>query len=310
MVTTRQLAEKVIELYWPQTTQFDGRFLRQNRGGQAEIVSLIQDFRSERNADPSAPLYRARTAASDAYERLVEEVEWKLIEMPLPRLQRVGRSLDEFLYVIDWNDKIRRSDVRGREFDNRILFLPRSSAWLVELSGLLRPLVHRKWVGLVTHLNDLPESNLEEFLFGRDRISLQPIREPLLELQSGRCFYCDSKVGRELADVDHFLPWSRHPDNGIHNLLVAHPTCNRAKSDFLASADHVQHWSTRLSARRDDLLRIARDVNWEQDEGRTLSVTRAIYAHLPDDARLWERGGIFVQLERAKIDDAMSIVAG
>jgi hypothetical protein len=307
MVTTRQLAEKVIELYWPQTTQFDGRVLRQNRRGQAEIVSLIEGFRAHREADPSAPLYRARSAAPDAYARLVEEVEWKLIEMPLPRLQRIGRSLDEFLYMIYWNDQIRRSEVRGDEFDNRILFQPGASAWLVDLSGLLRPLVHRKWVGLVTQLNGLPESDLEEFLFGRDRISLQPVRESLLQLQNGRCFYCGSGVILESADVDHFLPWSRHPDNGVQNLLVAHATCNRAKSDFLASADHVQHWSTRLSTHRNDLLRIARDANWENDEGRTLSVTRAIYAHLPDDARLWERGGIFVQLERAKIDVALGI---
>ena len=309
MVTTRQLAKKVVELYWLQTTEFKGRILRQNRTGQAEIVSLILGFRAQRDTDPSAPLYRARSAAPDAYEQLVEDVEWKLIEMPLPRLQRVGRSLDEFLYIIYWNERILRSEVRSDDFDNRILFKPGASAWLVELSGLLRPLVHRKWVELVTHMNNLPESDLEGFLFGRDRIDLKPVREPLLELQNGLCFYCASGVTDKSVDVDHFLPWSRHPDNGIQNLLVTHATCNRAKSDFLASADHVKRWSTHVTAHRNALLSIARDAKWEHDEGRTLSVTRAIYAHLPDDARLWERGGNFVQLERAKIDEALGVAA-
>lgn len=310
MVTTRQLAEKVIELYWHQTLPFDGRILLQNRGGQAELVSLIEKFRARRGADPSASLHRARSAAGAVYGRLVDDVEWKLIEMPLPRLQRVGRSLDPFLYEIGWDDQIRRREARGDEFDNRILFRPQVPTWLVELSGLLRPLVHRKWLGLVTRLNKLPESDLEDFLFGRGRINLQPIREPLLDLQDGRCFYCGGGVSRASADVDHFLPWSRHPDDGLHNLLVSHDSCNRAKSDFLAAADHVENWSHRLSRNRDELLRIARDVDWEQDETRTLSVVRSIYAHLPDDARLWERGRNFVLLERGKIDEALSLVMG
>ena len=45
MVTTRQLAEKVIDLYWSHTTPFeshDGEVLKQNSGKPAVILSRIQ----------------------------------------------------------------------------------------------------------------------------------------------------------------------------------------------------------------------------------------------------------------------------
>ncbi|MCK6553925.1 HIT domain-containing protein [Candidatus Binatia bacterium] len=47
--TTQQLAEKIVELYWPQTAPYPGQkglhVLAQHHGGQAEIVSAIQKFR-------------------------------------------------------------------------------------------------------------------------------------------------------------------------------------------------------------------------------------------------------------------------
>jgi len=61
-LTTRQLAEKVIELYWPHTIPYTGLpqpdTLRQNTRGQAEIVTHIRRFRDSLFADPLAPLQR------------------------------------------------------------------------------------------------------------------------------------------------------------------------------------------------------------------------------------------------------------
>ena len=59
-------------------------------------------------------------------------------------------------------------------------------------------------------MNGLPESRLEEFLFGASRIPLDEVRGPLREMQAGRCFYCDEAL-RDATDVDHFIPWARHP---------------------------------------------------------------------------------------------------
>lgn len=80
-------------------------------------------------------------------------MEWKLIEMPLPRLRIIGGQEDPFLYTIGWAPSIQRSEVRGYEkgeasFDNRILLRPNVGEYLVQLNGLLRPLIHRQWASL------------------------------------------------------------------------------------------------------------------------------------------------------------------
>lgn len=95
-VTTRQLAEKVTELYWPHATPFDGgAVLRQGgvkAGNQAEILTAISSFRALHAGAPGELLYRAAQAHPDALDRLYRTVEWKLIEMPIPRLQVMGRE--------------------------------------------------------------------------------------------------------------------------------------------------------------------------------------------------------------------------
>ncbi|TQE97528.1 MAG: hypothetical protein FKY71_16030 [Spiribacter salinus] len=42
-----QIAEKFIEYYWNQARPFREEVLRQNTRGQAEIVSLVQDYRGQ-----------------------------------------------------------------------------------------------------------------------------------------------------------------------------------------------------------------------------------------------------------------------
>jgi hypothetical protein len=94
MVTTRQLAEKVFALYWLRGVAFRrDHVLRQSGAGQAEIVTTIRRFRDRHRPDPSATLTQARAAAPVAYETLVRSIEWKLVEMPLPRLQVLGTTL-------------------------------------------------------------------------------------------------------------------------------------------------------------------------------------------------------------------------
>ncbi|MCK6523504.1 HNH endonuclease [Myxococcota bacterium] len=141
-VTTRQLAERVIVLYWPHTRPYArrraalrrlmasrpltphlrragrpkalqdaGRALLQSttshkRGrSQAEIVSKIADLRAAvRRIDPRADRrpHLAQRADPKGFERLVREVEWVLAEKPIPRLQVVGRLHEPFLYRLDW----------------------------------------------------------------------------------------------------------------------------------------------------------------------------------------------------------------
>jgi 5-methylcytosine-specific restriction endonuclease McrA len=304
-LTTRQLAEKIVALYWPHSLPFaaDDRavVLRQNTSGQAKILTLIRYFHEAESGFPHATLAQARFNAPERFARLVSDVEWKLIEMPLPRLQQLGATYDPFIYQIGWDTSIRRPAAQGPDFDNRILLVEEAGEHLIRLAGLLRPLIQRQWAAMVARVNRemIEDSRLEEFLFGTTRVQLRALRDPLYELQDGRCFYCGGWLIRPV--VDHFLPWSRYPDNGIENLVLADTGCNAAKRDFLASTEHVEHWTARLSPNAttsQELREIAETLGWESHPLRTLSVARAVYLRLPLDFRLWSREKEFVAVDR------------
>jgi hypothetical protein len=108
---------------------------------------------------------------------------------------------------------------------------------LLRLNGHLRRLFYREWAVIVARMNKLPETDLERFLFGSERTSLEVVRSPLRSLQENRCLYCEGRISGS-ADVDHFIPRSRYPDDGLDNLVAAQPKCSNSKRDFLAAADH------------------------------------------------------------------------
>jgi 5-methylcytosine-specific restriction endonuclease McrA len=308
LITTRQVADKIVEMYWPHTVPFavhgHTTVLRQNTTGQAEIVSSIIRFRERHAADPSVPRCQSRSAAPSAYEQLVRHVEWKLIEMPLPRLQIMGQSQRPFIYEICWDQRVEQREVtryqagKASTFDNRVLLKPGVGEYLLQLAGLFRPLIQRRWAAKVAQFNRLEESQLEVFLFGAARTPTAKIRAGLWEIQGRRCFYCDTRVREPVqGEVDHFVPWSRYPDDALDNLVVAERRCNGFKSSSLAAAEHLAHWARRFAdnsseyAQLDDL---ADRAGWDRHAVRSLSVARAIYLRLPDDARLWLRGKEFV----------------
>ncbi|MDI9599152.1 MAG: HNH endonuclease domain-containing protein [Acidobacteriota bacterium] len=295
-VSTRDLARRVIELYWPQTNEYAGlgepTVLRQNKKGQAEIIRDIRRFREKYGPDPSATLAAARLGAPRGYDRLIDAVEWKLIEMPLPRLQVMGGVHDAFIYRIGWDTSVRQADARAPGFDRRVHFVGRAAEYLTQLGGLLRPLIETKWVERVLRINRnvVADAGLPEFMFGAERISLAAVRPLLREAQSGRCFYCGGQLRRDSVDVDHFVPWARRPDDGLENLVAAHPGCNNSKRDFLAATPHLEGWLRRFdrSSRTGAVLREAgAQLGWDSHPQRTLSIARGIYLRVPRDARLW-----------------------
>ena len=178
-IPTRRLAERVLELYWPQTAYYVGErakvVLVQNFSGQAEIVSEVRKFRERSGADPSEPLHSARLRDPRRFERLLATVEWKLIEMPLPKLQRVKNTTTDFLYRIGWDDRVTRRETDRDTFDRYIYLRNGVPEHLLRLSGLLRPLVQQAWTGMVVKMNrdSTDEARLLEFLFGARRIALQ-----------------------------------------------------------------------------------------------------------------------------------------
>jgi hypothetical protein len=319
MVTTRELAERVVAIYWPHCVPYatePGGVLRQSLGGrqtQAEIVRLITAFR---DTGARMPRRHDAIATTDAgFRTLVDDVEWKLIEMPLPRLQTFGGREDPFLYRITWDRDVRLRHVRtyqrgrGGAFDNRLLLVAGVGDALVTLNGMLRPLIHREWAALVARMNGMEEARLELFLFGRARISLEPVREGLHDIQRGRCFYCGELLGQgaRAPHVDHFIPWSRYPNDAIENLVVAHDRCNAGKKDFLAASDHVARWRNRMSG--DDaaaLLQLADHVRWDAAPDRSVAVARGIYFRLPGDMPLWLRQAEFAADDVARVREVLA----
>lgn len=313
-LTTREIAEQVLALYWPQCVPWhSGSYLKQGGAGasaQAEILSRIIEFRRSLSDASSQPLVLVRRRAPEAFERLLDFVEWKLIEMPIPRLQVVGGREDRFLYEYSWDTHVRKREVNAyrsgvhSNFDNTLRLLPGVAEGLIRLNGLLRPVIQREWLGLVQQFNGHEESRLEQFLFDRSRESLTSVTRPLLELQDGRCFFCLRAV-RARPAVDHFVPWARVPNNAIENLVVAHETCNGDKRDFLAATDHLRRWVLRVEQRRADFQLIADNAPVESLPTRSLGIASATYLSLPTTALLWERGQRLVRVEREQIRRAL-----
>jgi HNH endonuclease len=314
-VTTADLARRVTELYWPQTNPYAGlggaAILRQSSGGQAEIIRAIRRFREKNAPDPSTPLAEARAKAPLQFGNLLDVVEWKLIEMPLPRLQVMGGVHEPFIYRIGWDTSVKQAQTRASEFDARVYFVGKAAEYLVQLGGLLRPLIETKWANLILRLNRqiLSDAGLPEFLFGAERVSLSAVRPVLRELQGDRCFYCGGGL-RSTADVDHFVPWARWPDNGIENLVASHPGCNNSKRDFFAATRHVEAWLPRFgeaSGTGRDLRDAAGALDWDTHPARTLAVARAFYLHLPRTAKLWLSRDAFENADRVRI---VTLLAG
>lgn len=318
VITTRQLAEKVIEIYWPHTNNFpitksDIDILRQSTGGQAEIVSLISRYRQHPDMGSNAPLFTAKCSDRSGYERLLSKVEWKLIEMPLPKLQRIGNTLREFIYHIEWDDSINQGVVSNyqknipSEFDNQIYLQPYVGEYFVRLNSLLRPLIQREWSKMVAQINSLKEAKLQDFLFDSARAGAAKLCGPLTELQRGCCFYCGEKIGNAAStkpEVDHFIPWARYPNDSLSNYVIAHSKCNSKKRDHLSANMHVEHWVGRLYGKSSllcDLDLIATKNHWELGETSSLGVAAAIYQHLKPEVELWKIGDEFEQVDKVAL---------
>jgi len=323
VLTTPQLADKVIELYWPQARPYAGRdmALRQGashpeqRGGRTLLVVIAEWQGGLTGADRGLPFAVARRRPE--YAALRDDVERVLIRMPLPKLQRVGGVILPFLYELTWDDgsalpsdaALRRYQRTGAGFDNAVRLKPGVCEAFARLAPLLRSFIQQRWIDKVTALNaDVlgDGATLSAHLFGVDRTSLNTPRGPLTELQGGRCFYCDGALRGSTPHVDHFLPWTRFPDNGLANLVVADARCNGNKSDRLAGLDFLSRWTQRLTREASTLADLGARLHWDVGVERARGAARSLYLSLPADARLWAGEGQFTPADRGALTALLS----
>jgi HNH endonuclease len=230
----------------------------------------------------------------DEYALAVSDVEDTFVRYPIPLLQVVGTKLLPFLYHADWAEgaSVRTLRRRGRD---RVRLLPGVADRLVVLGPLLRPLIElhwtrdvARWSGVITE-----DDRLAAHLFGTERVAFPPLlRAGLTELQSGRCFYCGGQLPVR-PDVDHFLAWSRWPNDAVENLVLA-DRCNGAKRDHLVAGRHLRRWFRRVDEHAADLRELADTVTWPSDAARSRGLVRSTYTHIAPGTPLWVRGNEFV----------------
>ena len=86
-----------------------------------------------------------RAGHPEEFEVLVRGVEWKLLEMLLERLQRIGNQEEPFIYTLGWERSPSESAVKTGVFDGRLHLLPGAGDNMLRAAPLLRPLVQRSW---------------------------------------------------------------------------------------------------------------------------------------------------------------------
>lgn len=289
-IPVRVLAERVIELFWPQTVPYsvESGVLQQNQGKQATIVNELVSFRKAMSSESATLPNQVRVGAE--WEGLVEEVEFVLAREPVPKLQR---PFENFLYDFDWpwqgdgGWKLNSYRQSSRE----IQFRQGAASSLTSLAPLLRPFVTRWWIDKAALLNPNVEEaqsiiDFERFMFGHERKALERVSEGLLDFQGSECFYCESPLFAK-RQVDHFVPWSICGYDGLDNLVAAYGICNNSKRATLAGPAHVSKLLDRNAAWDSDLTELANERSWPRNSERWLRVTSAAYMTSPDERPIW-----------------------
>lgn len=297
-IPTRFLAERVLALYYPQTRVYvanDGvsRELRQISMKSSPVLREVLRLRVAGDAARCRSVDDAKRRVGDVYGMVLDEVESTFVRYPIPLLQVVGAVAVPFLYAVDWPEGTSVATLR-RAGRDRVRFLPGVADRLVVLGPMLRPLIQLHWTRDVARWTGvaLEDDALHVHLFGSARIAFPPaLVAGLYDLQHGSCFYCrDPLAGR--GQVDHFLAWSRWPNDAVENLVLA-DRCNLAKRDHLVTSEHLSAWRLHTTVRSGDLRSLAAATGWTSEPVRTLALVRSTYGHLAAGTPLWRRAREF-----------------
>lgn len=288
-LTIRDVAERFVGLYWRHTLPYghgqsgaESDVLVQNIGTQAAVVSAIAEFRHRTGL---TNLSVARTHPE--YPVLISRVAKVVSAQPLKYLQNFGGSTDPFLYE------------RGER--GHIHLQPGMSYCLRRFYPLVQQLCQSHWVGHIkANKRNHPilggSDDLEDFLFSTSRQSLQLLGSELHKLDGDRCFYCGHRLNE--WDVDHFVPHSLYPRDLAGNFVLAHPSCNRSKSDTLAAREHLGRWLERLDTRGSQLQEIGLSTGMPADLTTVHRVASWAYANgVNAKASAWQKPALYEAID-------------
>jgi hypothetical protein len=290
-VPVNEIVHRLIAYYWPQARPFDNHaLLRQTKTGEA-IPDQVARTRAILEADSLRTAEAAREVRHPAYERLVRELRQKVAQQPLTHLQTAEQSgsvlRDDFLFdATAFGKKMTRGEVEAAD---PIRLRPGIASALRAAAPLLKAYIRNLWSAEVVRLNrvTLEATDLDAFLFGESREALHSVLAlPLAEIQHGQCFYCDRTMVE--VEVDHVVPWSRIPINGVANLVAADRKCNGNKSATMPVRDHIDAALSRV-----DLEEIATISRIPVLHERTADAAHGIFTTMPVGTWLWRNRGVF-----------------
>ena len=286
------IAAKYVELYWKQMKPFksvqfsETAVLIQNKGEQVAIAKHVCKLQ-----DDYSSLAEARK--SQQWRSIMKEVAKVIQKMPLWKLQTLRRQKVSFLYEEDL-------------INGGIELLPGVAYCLRQFNGFILGLARTAWVN---HIRSNPlnrnmvgdNNDLESFMFGVDRGSIEAVRGLLTDLQMGVCFYCQKKISNTGA-IDHFIPWARYPRDLTQNFVLAHESCNNNKSDMLASCRHLAKWRERNDLYKSELGAFS-NSNIISDELTSIGVARWAYGRAHASvSQVWDGQGVTVKLDDRYLD--------
>ena len=163
---------------------------------------------------------------------------------------------------------------------------PGVAAGLARLAGLLKPALEIMWVEDVRRMNPFLEEDVPDVaghLFGRERVALAAVREPLKDAFGASCFYCNTSLERD-SPIDHVLPWSLLGIDGLANLVQSCKRCNGDKRHSLPAPSIIDRV---LGRDRGVLEDIAITLEWPTQYDRTVAAARGIYLSQPEGSPTW-----------------------
>lgn len=277
---------KFIQLYWQQSAPYKGHeALAQNLGPQAAVVRVISDYRREH---PSPSLHTAQGAI--AFQKLLTAVTATVKAQPIQYIQNLGGSKTVFLFDTDKDGITLLPGVAFclRRFQPLVQQLSRSH-WIDHIKG------NRQNSHLLAH-----DSDLESFLFETSRQALTVVATGLRKI-SNRCHYCHQTVAE--VDVDHFIPHTLYPRDLAHNFVLAHPSCNRSKSDTLAAKQHLRNWLEFVQTNADDLCQIGHEAGIIADQSSTDAVARWGYSNaIAGGSQAWIKAASYEPIDESYFD--------
>lgn len=303
-LSTRHIADHVAALYWPQLDQFpaaggtiDLRQITKKSSAILHAIGSLREVTGPVASWESAKLTRPEDAAAS-----LDVVELTVARYPLVHLQVVDGDPRPFIYEWDPTGSVTISKLRRAAYGT-VRLLPGAGDHLIRLAPLIRPLVELHWVRMVATLNKLTveEEELHDHLFGTARVAPPlSLRRGLPTAQDRPCFYCDERAVAPRFAIDHFIPWSRWPNDAIENLVVAHVACNSAKSARLPGPEPLAQWADRLRSHQPVIEQLASRSNWHSRRGTTVALARSVFAHLPNGTPLWNGPGEIVESDRSR----------